>query len=609
MNVSGTASFLEPPPSIRIPGIQTSSSEVFLGNTNIGKTSYLSFSISNTGNDILSVTFVLTGKDSLQFNISSPAAKIESGKSMSVTVSFTPESNGPKATTLSIIHNVPNTPIKNMDLGGTGVGGQIASLSDSRLVFDDIQGGNASQKTFTISNTGGGSLSITGMTIGGTDSLDFNVSPKTAKIETRQEQTVTVTFSPTSSGSKSATLFIAHNAGKTPSTITMIFMQDGPRVIATFAGGGSSFRDGGPSTQTSLNKPKGVAVDAAGNIYIADTDNHRIRRVGPNGLISTIAGTGIRGFSGDGGPANQANLASPASVAVDATGRVYIADTGNHRIRCVGLDGIINTLVDSLNNPQSIVVDRMGDIYIADTDNHRIRRVSPDGIIKTFAGSGPTGADQGSFSGDGGLAIQAHLWVPTGVAVDDNGIVYIAEFNRIRRVGTDGIIKTFSGDGTQGFTGDGGLAAQAVLNRPGGISVDVAGVVYIADTENHRIRKIGLDGVINTVAGSEPPGKDRGGFSGERGLPTQVRLNSPYGVTVDIKGNIYVADTFNDRIRTIKVRSPDFDGKGVIDLEDFFLLSIAFGKVAGGDNERFDLDGNGEIGLSDFFIFVGIFGQ
>src|SRR5208337_173469 len=235
--------------------------------------------------------------------------------------------------------------------------------------------------------------------------------------------------------------------------------------------------DGGPASQAQLNQPEGVAVDASGNLYIADTDNNRIRKISPNGIIPTVAGNGIAGFSGDGGPASQAQLNHPEGVAVDAQGNLYIADTGNNRIR----------------------------------------KISPNGIITTVAGNGIAG-----FGGDHGPASQAQLNHPEGVAVDASGNLYIADTDndRIREV-RNGVIVTIAGDA--GFSGDGGPASQAQLNHPEGVAVDASGNLYIADTGNNRIRKISPKGIITTVAGN--------------GMP--AILNAPTGIALDASGNLF----------------------------------------------------------------------
>ena len=334
-------------------------------------------------------------------------------------------------------------------------------------------------------------------------------------------------------------------------------------IITTIAGNGTAgySGDGGPATQASLNIPYGVAVDANRNVYIAEGNNHRIRRVGTDGVITTFAGNGVAGFSGDGGPATQASLRTPIGVGVDAQGNVYIGDIGNNRIRRVGTDGIITTIAGNgssgysgdggpatqatFRNLDGIAVDARGNVYVADRYNNCIRRVGTDGVITTVAGVPSSG-----FSGDGGSATQAKLDLTFGggVTVDTRGNVYIADINnqRIRRVGPDGVITTFAGNGAAGFSGDGGPATQASFGNLYGVTVDVRGNVYIADRDNHRIRRVGPDGVITTIAGN-----GAAGFSGDGGFATQARLNSPYGLTVDAQGNVYIADQGNNRIRQV----------------------------------------------------------
>ena len=290
--------------------------------------------------------------------------------------------------------------------------------------------------------------------------------------------------------------------------IRMVNPSGNISTIAGIAGPGGFGGDGGPATAARLRFPQAVAVDGAGylygNLYIADQTNHRIRRIDASGNISTIAGTGMSDFGGDGGPASEAMLDFPLDVALDSAGNLYIVGNQSHRIRRVDPSGNISTVAGTgtagfggdggpateamLNAPFSVALDSDGNLYIADFDNHRIRRVDASGNISTIAGAGTAG-----FSGDGGPASGAMLDGPTGVALDSAGNLYIADGNnhRIRKVdATTGIILTIAGTGTSGFGGDGGPASGAMLNGPTGVAVDRAGNLYIADRDNHRIRRI-----------------------------------------------------------------------------------------------------------------------
>jgi uncharacterized protein (TIGR03437 family) len=320
-------------------------------------------------------------------------------------------------------------------------------------------------------------------------------------------------------------------------------------VITTIAGNGNfGFSgDNGPATSAQLANPSGVAVDSAGNVYIADTYNARVREVA-NGVITTVAGIGCCGFSGDNGPATSRG---PTGVAVDAGGNLYIADAYfNYRVRKVA-NGVITTVVGNglvgdngpaagslLNNPVGVAVDSAGNVYIADTDNERIRKVA-NGVITTVTGNGVP-----LVSYDNGPAAGAPVVDPAGIAVDSAGNIYIADLYRIREV-SNGVIATVAGNGMEGFSGDNGPATSAQMGQPVGIAVDAAGNLYIADQGNNRIRKVS-GRVIATVAGN-----GTAGFSGDGGPATAAQLSNPAGIAVDSAGNLYIADSYNQRIRKV----------------------------------------------------------
>jgi len=345
----------------------------------------------------------------------------------------------------------------------------------------------------------------------------------------------------------------------------------GPGIICTIAGDGTHGYngDGITAVDAELWAPYGLTVDSSGNVYIADSKNSRVRKVTPAGIISTVAGNGTTGFSGDNGSAVNAELDEPAYLVFDASGNLYIADIPLNRVRKVTPAGIITTFAGTgaggfsgdsgpatsatLDAPNGLAFDSSGNLYIADSGNERVRMVTPAGIISTVAGSGVTG-----FGGDGGSATAAELAEPVGVAIDSTGNLYIDDFanNRIRKVTRGGIISTIAGTGVAGYSGDGGAASAAELNDPEGIAVDINGDLMISDGSNNRIRKVNPSGIISTVAGN-----GSAGFTGDGGLATSAELDLPFGVAGDLAGNLYISDLANNRIREVynsTVTTPTF---------------------------------------------------
>ncbi|MFF3270955.1 NHL repeat-containing protein [Streptomyces chrestomyceticus] len=332
-------------------------------------------------------------------------------------------------------------------------------------------------------------------------------------------------------------------------------------AIATVAGNGQAgyVSDGGPAILTQLNWPHDVALDKNGNLYIAERNSHRVRKVTPADSITTVAGNGQAGYVSDGGPATATQLNNPASVAVDDAGNLYIADMNNHRIRKVTPNGIITTVAGNgqagyvsdggpatatqLNTPHGVAVDGQGNLYIADWGNHRIRKVDANGIITTVAGNGQAG-----YGSDGGPATATKLYYPGGVEADRNGNIFVADTynHRIRKVDARGIITTVAGTGTPGYVSDGGPAISTPINYPVGITVDDTGNFYLGETNNQRVRKVDTNGIITTVAGN-----GIAGYVDDGGPAADTRLYNPRGVALDRAGNLYIADGSNARVRGV----------------------------------------------------------
>jgi uncharacterized protein (TIGR03437 family) len=368
------------------------------------------------------------------------------------------------------------------------------------------------------------------------------------------------------------------------------------QTIANFAGNGTAAfsGDGAAAVNAAVNDSKGMAIDAAGNVYIADSGNARVRKVNAAGMISTYAGNGVAGFSGDGGLAVNASLNQVMSVALDAAGNLYVADAENRRIRKIDPSGIITTIAGTgvqgysgdggpaasamLGRPVALALDGAGNLYYVDSVDQCVRRINAAGIISTVAGNGV-----GAFSGDGGLAVSASLDFPLGIALDSAGNIYVADANnnRIRRFSPGGIITTVAGGANEGFSGDGGLAVNASINIPSDVAVDGAGNMYIADAGNNRVRMVDPAGVITTIAGIA-----NNGFSGDGGSPTLAMLNHPWSVTVSSSGTLYLGDMANFRVREIVPAAsggnpPAISANGIVNGSSFAIgLAVAPGSLA-----------------------------
>jgi len=332
------------------------------------------------------------------------------------------------------------------------------------------------------------------------------------------------------------------------------------QIITTIAGTGSMgySGDGGAASSAQLYGPNGIVVDTDGNILIADSYNHVIRKINASGVISTIAGNGTGGFSGDGGSALSASLYVPAGMAFDKSGNLFIAENANHRIRKINPSGIISTIAGigtagysgdggsataaELRQPVDIAIDTFGNLYVSDAYNYCIRKINTSGIISTYAGNGISG-----YSGDGGQATNAQMKLPTQIELDATGNLYISDKsdNRIRKVTPTGIITTVAGIGTIGFSGDGSTAISAQFRGPSGVLI-IADSLFIADQANYRIRKVDASGIITTIAGNGVSG-----YSGDGGPAILAELNAPYCLATDLSKNIYFSDGASHCIRKI----------------------------------------------------------
>jgi len=342
-----------------------------------------------------------------------------------------------------------------------------------------------------------------------------------------------------------------------------VFSQANADTITTIAGQGggvSGFAgDGGPATAAKFGAIYDITKDSAGNIYAADTYNHRIRKIDTAGIVTTVVGTGAAGSSGDGGSATAAQINTPCGVAFDRAGNMFIAETYGHRIRKVNTSGTISTVAGTgtvgysgdggpataaqLNRPQGIAFDSAGNIYISDAYNFCVRKISTSGIISTFAG-------RGSISGlaaDGGPATAAKFNGMAHITTDSSDNLYIPDAHCIRKVDSAGIISTVAGNGTAGYSGDGGPAVSALINQPYSVGFD-SGNLYITELAGQRVRKVNSAGIISTVAGNGTQG-----FSGDGGEATSAQTYNPSMAIQDNAGNILIADCLNHCIRKVTI--------------------------------------------------------
>ena len=354
--------------------------------------------------------------------------------------------------------------------------------------------------------------------------------------------------------------------------ISLLPFRPQAQTISTLAGKKQSgySGDGGPASASLLYKATCVVTDKAGNLFVSDFCNHVVRKIDRQGIITTIAGNHIMGYSGDGGPATAAQMKCPWGLAIDATGNLYIAEKENNIIRKINTEGIISTIAGNgtqgysgnggaataaqLNHPLGVAVDKAGNVYVADNSNNVVRKINPAGLINTIAGNHSAGN-----SGDGGQATAASFRNPRHVAVDEAGNVFVSDTwnSVVRKIAATGIITTVAGNRSKSYTGDGGQATAAGIYYPVGITVGADGCLYIADNHNHAIRKVDNNGIITTVAGNGVKG-----YSGDNGPATTAQIANPTSITIDETGKLYIAEFENNLVRVVNL--PSFASYGHI---------------------------------------------
>lgn len=337
---------------------------------------------------------------------------------------------------------------------------------------------------------------------------------------------------------------------------------------------GVAVSGGKPATAVDLYAPEDVTFDAAGNVYISEfgtskTAGHRVNEVDPAGNLRVIAGTGIEGYGGDGGPATLAKLDAPSGLLIDSTGALVIADHHNGCMRRIDASGVINAIAGhcghegyngdekfpplktKFNDPIGIVEDSTGTLFVADEQNARVRKVTPEGVVSTILGGGKTPLPDAANGARGTSIKMSH---PSYLALDSSGDLYVSDFlwNQVVRLDPAGRITHIAGTGAAGFGGDGGPATSAVLDFPTGLALDARGRLYLDDSFNNRIRMVDTHGRISTVAGSGALGYGKGSYSGDGGKGTAATLNAPSGIALSADGRLFIADQGNNVVRVLE---------------------------------------------------------
>jgi serine/threonine-protein kinase len=324
------------------------------------------------------------------------------------------------------------------------------------------------------------------------------------------------------------------------------FLNTNSQTVTTVAGSSPGYLDG-VGTASQFNGPAGVAVSADGSLFVADRINHRIRKISSSGVVTTFAGNGVAGFSDGIGTAAQFNY--PMNLAFDQSGNIVVADSNNHKIRKITQTGEVTTIAGNVsgfadgtgtaakfNYPEGVAVDNSGNVFVTDTGNSRIRKITSTGVVTTLAGSD-------AFGFADGVGVLAKFWSPSGIAVDASGMIFVAEKqnNRIRKITQGGVVTTFAGNGTSGSVDGVGITAQ--FSTPFSLALDATGNVFVTDAANNRIRKITSAGMVSTFAGSSQGYLD--------GIGTAARFFYPLGISIATDGTVFIGESGNSRIRKI----------------------------------------------------------